>query len=108
VGDSFGLGRGRERWEELLRGAEGRLGWALYRDGGELAREICAGKVVASRSRAGCPGWAGYRRWGRGWRLDLMRPGTIGERLLEGRWRRVVRPIRIVGVAVTGVSRKQG
>ncbi|CAN5650209.1 hypothetical protein BH18ACT11_BH18ACT11_30560 [soil metagenome] len=49
------------------------LAAALYRGAGELAREIGAGEVVASASRAGYPGLAGYRRRGRGWRLDLKR-----------------------------------
>ena len=48
---------------------EERVARALYRGAGELAREIGVGEVVASASRAGYPGWAGYRRRGRGWRL---------------------------------------
>ena len=58
---------------------EERLALALYRGAGELAREIGAREVVASASRAGYPGRAGYRRRGRGWRLDTMRrPGADG------------------------------
>ena len=49
------------------------LAAALYRGAGELAREIGAGEVVASASRAGYPGLAGYRRWGRSWHLDPRR-----------------------------------
>ena len=49
------------------------LARALYRGAGELAREIGAGQVVASASRAGYPGLAGYRRWGRSWYLDPKR-----------------------------------
>ena len=52
---------------------EERLATALYRGAGELAREIGAGEVVASESRAGYPGLAGYGRWGRGWRLYTKR-----------------------------------
>ena len=49
------------------------LATALYRGAGELAREIGAGEVVASASRAGYPGLAGYRRRGLGWRLGSKR-----------------------------------
>ena len=49
------------------------LATALYRGAGELAREIGAGEVVASASRAGYPGLVGYRRRGRGWHLDSKR-----------------------------------
>lgn len=49
------------------------LARALYRGAGELALEIGAGEVVASASRAGYPGLAGYRRWGRSWHLDPKR-----------------------------------
>jgi hypothetical protein len=58
------------------------LASALYRGAGELASEIGAHEVVASASRARYPGRAGYRRRGRGWRLDLRRlseaPGRRG------------------------------
>jgi predicted N-acetyltransferase YhbS len=59
---------------------EERLALALYRGSRELAREIGAGEVIASESRAGYPGRAGYRRWGRGWRLDLRRHSGAGVR----------------------------
>ena len=59
---------------------EERLALALYRGSRELAREIGAGEVIASESRAGYPGRAGYRRWGRGWRLDLGRHSGAGVR----------------------------
>jgi hypothetical protein len=50
---------------------------ALYRGAGELAGEMGVGDVVVSVARAGYPGGAGYRRWGRGWRLDVTRrPGS--------------------------------
>ena len=58
---------------------EERLALALYRGSSELAREIGAGEVITSASRAGYPGQAGYRRWGRGWRLDATRnSGIVG------------------------------
>lgn len=44
---------------------------ALYRGAGELAEELGVGEVVASSTSAGYPGGAGYRRWGRVWRLDV-------------------------------------
>ncbi|MDQ3862741.1 MAG: hypothetical protein M3317_04435 [Actinomycetota bacterium] len=50
---------------------EERLAPELYRGAGELAREIGAREVVVSASRSDYPGRAGYRRRGRGWRLDL-------------------------------------
>jgi hypothetical protein len=64
---------------------EERLALALYRGSRELAREIGAAEIIASESRAGYPGQAGYRRWGRGWRLDLTRnSGTVGGRRPSG------------------------
>jgi hypothetical protein len=59
---------------------EERLALALYRGSKELAREIGAKDIVASEARAGYPGRAGYRRWGRGWRLDLRRHSGTGVR----------------------------
>jgi predicted N-acetyltransferase YhbS len=50
---------------------EERLALALYRGAGELAREIGVKEVVASASWSRYPGLAGYRRRGRGWRLDV-------------------------------------
>jgi predicted N-acetyltransferase YhbS len=50
---------------------EERLARALYRGAGELARELGVHEVVASASRAGYAARAGYRRRGRGWRLDV-------------------------------------
>jgi hypothetical protein len=64
---------------------EERLALALYRGSRELAREIGAGEVITSESRAGYPGQAGYQRWGRGWRLDLTRnSGAVGGRRPSG------------------------
>jgi hypothetical protein len=64
---------------------EERLALALYRGSKELAREIGAKEVIASESRAGYPGRAGYRRWGRSWRLDLTRnSGVVGGRRPSG------------------------
>jgi hypothetical protein len=50
---------------------EERLARALYGGAGELARELGVHEVVASVARY--PGMAGYRRRGRGWRLDVRR-----------------------------------
>ena len=63
---------------------EERLARALYRGAGELAREIGVSEVVTSVSQAGYPGRAGYRRRGRGWRLDVTRRlwGWCWQRLL--------------------------
>ena len=49
------------------------LARALYRGAGELARELGVHEVVASASQARYPGMSGYRRRGRGWRLDVRR-----------------------------------
>lgn len=62
---------------------EERVARAMYRGAGELAGEMGVGEVVVSATRAGYPGEAGYRRWGRGWRLDLthgagVRRGPLG------------------------------
>ena len=64
---------------------EERLALALYRGSKELAREIGAAEIIASESRAGYPGRAGYRRRRRGWRLDLTRnSGAVGGRRPSG------------------------
>jgi hypothetical protein len=64
---------------------EERLALALYRGSRELAREIGAGEVITSASRAGYPGRAGYQRWGRGWRLDATRNSrAVGRHGLSG------------------------
>jgi len=52
---------------------EERLARALYAGAGDLARELGVGEVVASAARAGYSKEAGYRRWGRDWRLDAAR-----------------------------------
>ena len=73
---------------------EERLALALYRGSKELAREMGAGEVVASESREGYPGRAGYRRWGRGWHLDLTRDsGAVGGRRLSGMFGVLARPL---------------
>src|SRR5215208_7397144 len=64
---------------------EERIALALYRGSRELAREIGAGEVITSESRAGYPGQARYRRRGRGSRLDLTRnSGAVGGRRPSG------------------------
>ena len=73
---------------------EERLALALYRGSKELAREIGAEEVIASESRAGYPGHAGYRRWGRGWRLDLARnSGAVGGRRPSGMFGALAMPL---------------
>jgi hypothetical protein len=54
---------------------EVRLASALYRGAGGLAREIGVREVVASASRY--PGRVGYRRSGRGWRLEVERSSQV-------------------------------
>ena len=68
---------------------EERLAWALYAGAGALARELGVGEIVASGPRAGYPGEAGYRRWGRHWRLDTARTDEAGDSVTGG-WRRVL------------------
>ena len=68
---------------------EERLARALYAGAGDLARELGVGEVVASGSRADYPREAGYRRWGRDWRLDTARTGEANEAVTGG-WRRVL------------------
>jgi hypothetical protein len=92
-GKVLGAVRYRMESKQLLLGllvvdpwaGEERLALALYRGSRELAREIGAAEIIASESRAGYPGRAGYRRWGRGWRLDLTRnSGAVGGRRTSG------------------------
>ncbi len=68
---------------------EERLARALYAGAGDLARELGVGEVVASASRAGYPGEAGYRRWGRDWRLDTTQASKAGD-VATGGWRRIL------------------
>jgi hypothetical protein len=56
-------------------GGEERLARVLYAGAGDLARELGVGEVVVSGAQAGYSGGAGYRRWGRDWRLDVARNG---------------------------------
>jgi hypothetical protein len=59
---------------------EERIALALYRGAGDLAREIGAGEVMASVSQVDYPGRAGYRRRGRGSRLDVTHGSGAGGR----------------------------
>jgi hypothetical protein len=59
---------------------EERIALALYRGAGDLAREIGAGEVMASVSQVDYPGRAGYRRRGRGSRLDVTHDSGAGGR----------------------------
>ena len=88
---------------------EERLARALYRGARELASEMGA-KEIRARSElcSDHPREAGYRRWRGDWHLDVTRPGMIGERLPEVRWRRVFRSFGIAAVALVGVPRKRG
>ena len=63
---------------------EERLARALYGGAGELARELGVHEVVASASTVRYPGMAGYRRRGRGWRLDVRRLARSGSGPLHG------------------------
>jgi hypothetical protein len=63
---------------------EERVALALYRGAGDLAREIGASEVIASVSQAAYAGLAGYRRSGRGSRLDVTRGSGAG------RWQRLL------------------
>jgi predicted N-acetyltransferase YhbS len=101
-GKVFGAVRYRMESKRLLLGllvvdpwaGEERLALALYRGSKELAREIGAGEVIASESRAGYPGRAGYQRRGRGWRLDLARnSGAVGGRRPSGMFGLLARPL---------------
>ena len=66
---------------------ERRTAKALYSGAAHLAREMGVAEVVAARgSRANYPREAGYRRFGRGWRATMSRPGKDGR---PGRWRRL-------------------
>lgn len=72
------------------------LALALYAGAGELAREMGVGEVVVPAGAWGCPGEAGYRRWGRGWRLDAARVVEGREEFPVRGWRRVVEMVRAV------------
>ena len=63
---------------------EGQVAGALYRGVGDLAREIGVGEVVASAARTGYPVGVGYRRRGRGWRLDVGAPSSPRSRITVG------------------------
>lgn len=69
---------------------EPELAVALYAGTGELAREIGASEVLAPVGEAEYLAEAGYRRRGRGWRLDATRPVEGRGELPAGGWRRVV------------------
>ena len=68
---------------------EERLARALYAGAGDLARELGVGEVVASATRAGYAGEAGYRRRGRYWRLDTAQ-ARASDGVATGGWRRVL------------------
>lgn len=78
-GEVLGALRYRTESKRLLLGllvvdpwaGEEPIARALYRGAGELAEEMGVGEVVVSATRSRYPGGAGYRRWGRSWRLDV-------------------------------------
>jgi predicted N-acetyltransferase YhbS len=96
-GKVLGAVRYRTESKRLLLGllvvdpwaGEERVAQALYRGAGELAGEMGVGEVVVSASRAGYPGSVGYRRWGRGWRLDVGAPLSHRRRATTGERRRL-------------------
>ncbi len=72
---------------------ERRLAVALYAGARGLALELGAREILANTDRAGA-GYlreAGYRRWGRGWRLDTTRQSPPRQELPAGGWRRWLR-----------------
>lgn len=63
---------------------ERRMARALYTGAWNLGREIGVGEILAAKlPHADYPGETGYRRWGRGWRLDATQPVEI--EVSEGR-----------------------
>lgn len=78
----------------------------LYTGAGTLAREIGAKKVLArAGSYSDYPREAGYRRWGRLWRLDVTRsPGYFGE-LPAGGWRRALALLGVAAIPFFRLSR---
>ncbi len=77
---------------------ERRLAVTLYAGAVELAREMGAREVLAPVGRGEYLAEAGYRRRGRGWRLDATRPVEGRGELPAGGWRRVV---WLLGVVAT-------
>lgn len=77
---------------------ERELAVALYVGAGALAREMGAREVSAPVGRAEYLAEAGYRRRGRGWRLDATRLDASDGGLPASGWRRV---FRLLGVAAT-------
>ncbi len=86
---------------------EGPLARALYAGAWSLAREIGAREVLAAPlPYADYPYEVGYRRQGRGWRLDAVTgcPELRGK-LPAGGWRRVVALLGTCAVPFFRVSR---
>ena len=79
-------------------GGEPDLAVALYAGAGELAREMGASEVLAPVGRAEYLAEAGYRRRGRGWRLDATRPVEVCGKIPARGWRRIV---ALLGVVAT-------
>lgn len=83
------------------------LAVALYAGAGELARDIGVADVLARPVyRANYPYEAGYRRRGRGWRLNTARPLESSGELPANGWRRVVALLGVLAVPFHKESRE--
>ena len=69
---------------------EERVARVLYAGAADLARELGVEEVVASATRGGYPGSAGYRRRGRDWRMDIVPTLDACGGVPRGGWRRVL------------------
>jgi hypothetical protein len=78
---------------------ESPLAVALYAKAGGLARELGVVEILARPVRRTDHLYkAGYRRTGRGWRLDTARPSWDIEELPESGWRRVATLLGILTI----------
>lgn len=82
------------------------LAVALYKDAGELAREMCVGEVFARAfPYADYPREAGYRRRGRHeWRLEVAGRGETHAEPGVGGWRRLFGLLGVPAVPFFGAS----
>ncbi len=105
-GEVLGALRYRAEKDRLVLGmlvadpwaGERALAAALYAEAGELARELGVREVLVPAGSRGYPGEAGYRRWGRGWKLDVVPLAVRRADLPDGGWRRA---FSLLGVAAT-------
>ncbi|MGI9091699.1 MAG: hypothetical protein ACR2GG_11445, partial [Gemmatimonadaceae bacterium] len=78
---------------------ERRFARALYAGALDLGQEMCVGEVLAASGiQGGYPGEAGYRRWGRGWRVDVA-PSTGGTKAVGGGLSRPVAFLKVLARA---------